>query len=312
MILMRGERQMKLKMNKDQLTGDTKEVIDEFIKDCESRGLSKATIEVYKININYLVEYLDSKKMDLKKVSTKTIQDYKSHLVNNTNRNNTSINTTLRHIKVFLDWTHENGYTESVTIKYLKVQQKPKEIYTDEDIKTLLKKPNVNDCSYADFRSWAIINVLVSTGMRRSSLLNIKLDDINWKDNIIRLNHTKNKQVHYVSMSNQLAKIVKEWLKYRINGSDYLFTGRTGKQLSPLTVSSSVLQYNRSRNVEVTSVHAFRHYYATKLVENNVDIYTISKLLGHTNIQVTQNYLKSLNMEKFVKDNAINVFDLLE
>lgn len=303
---------MKLKMNKDQLTGDTKEVIDEFIKDCESRGLSKATIEVYKININYLVEYLDSKKMDLKKVSTKTIQDYKSHLVNNTNRNNTSINTTLRHIKVFLDWTHENGYTESVTIKYLKVQQKPKEIYTDEDIKTLLKKPNVNDCSYADFRSWAIINVLVSTGMRRSSLLNIKLDDINWKDNIIRLNHTKNKQVHYVSMSNQLAKIVKEWLKYRINGSDYLFTGRTGKQLSPLTVSSSVLQYNRSRNVEVTSVHAFRHYYATKLVENNVDIYTISKLLGHTNIQVTQNYLKSLNMEKFVKDNAINVFDLLE
>lgn len=303
---------MKLKMNKEQLTGDTKEVIQEFINDCKSRGLSKATIEVYEININYLVDYLDSKKMDLKNVSTKVIQDYKSYLVNNTNRNNTSINTTLRHIKVFLDWTHENGYTDSVTIKYLKVQQKAKEIYTDEQIKTLLKKPNMNDCSYADFRTWAIINLFVSTGMRRSSLLNIKLEDINWKDNIIRLNHTKNKQVHYVSMSTQLSKVIKEWLKYRVNGSDYLFTGQTGKRLSPLTVSSSVLQYNRSRNVEVTSVHAFRHFFATKLIQNNVDIYTISKLLGHTNIQVTQNYLKSLNMEDFVKNNSVDVFDLLE
>ena len=309
---MKGERQMKLKMNKEQLTGDTKEVIQEFINDCKSRGLSKATIEVYEININYLVDYLDSKKMDLKNVSTKVIQDYKSYLVNNTNRNNTSINTTLRHIKVFLDWTHENGYTDSVTIKYLKVQQKAKEIYTDEQIKTLLKKPNMNDCSYADFRTWAIINLFVSTGMRRSSLLNIKLEDINWKDNIIRLNHTKNKQVHYVSMSTQLSKVIKEWLKYRVNGSDYLFTGQTGKRLSPLTVSSSVLQYNRSRNVEVTSVHAFRHFFATKLIQNNVDIYTISKLLGHTNIQVTQNYLKSLNMEDFVKNNSVDVFDLLE
>lgn len=309
---MKGERQMKLKMNKEQLTGDTKEVIQEFINDCKSRGLSKATIDVYEININYLIDYLDSKKLDLKNVSTKVIQDYKSHLVNNTNRNNTSINTTLRHIKVFLDWTHENGYTDSVTIKYLKVQQKAKEIYTDEQIKTLLKKPNMNECSYADFRTWAIINLFVSTGMRRSSLLNIKLDDINWKDNIIRLNHTKNKQVHYVSMSTQLSKVIKEWLKYRVNGSDYLFTGQTGKRLSPLTVSSSVLQYNRSRQVEVTSVHAFRHYFATKLIQNNVDIYTISKLLGHTNIQVTQNYLKSLNVEDFVKNNSVNVYELLE
>jgi integrase/recombinase XerD len=308
----KGEWQMKLKMNKEQMTGDTKEVIQEFINDCKSRGLSKATINVYEININYLIDYLDSQKMDLKNVSTKVIQDYKSYLVNNTNRNNTSINTTLRHIKVFLDWTYENGYTDLITIKYLKVQQKAKEIYTDEQIKILLRKPNMNECSYADFRTWAIINLFVSTGIRRSSLLNIKLEDINWKDNIIKLNHTKNKQVHYVSMSTQLSKVIKEWLKYRVDGSDYLFTGQTGKQLSPLTVSSSVLQYNRSRDVDITSVHAFRHYYAQKLVSTGIDIYTISKLLGHSNIQITQNYLKSLNVEDFVKNNSVNVYDLLE
>lgn len=303
---------MKLKMNKQQQIGDNKEIINQFLNDCRGRGLSKATIDVYEININYLMEYLDSEKIELRNITTKTIQDYKSHLMNNTNRNNTSINTILRHIKVFLDWTEENGFTEAVVIKYLKVQQKPKEIYSDDDIRILLRKPKLTDCTYNEFRTWAMINVFVSTGMRRSSLQNIKLDDINWADRVIRLRHTKNKQIHYVEINSQLSKVLKEWLKYRQENSDYLFTGQTGKKLSEITISSSVKTYNRSRGVEVTSVHAFRHYYATKLIESGTDIFTISKLLGHTNITVTQNYLKSLNMENFVKNNSVNIFELLE
>lgn len=302
---------MKLKLNKNQTDGNTKEVINQFLNDCRGRGLSKATIDVYEVNINYLLEYL-GEGAELKSITTKTIQDYKNHLINNTNRNNTSINTILRHIKVFLDWTEENGYTEPVVIKYLKVQQKAKEIYSDDDIRILLKKPKITDCTYNEFRTWAIINVLVSTGMRRSSLQNIKLEDINWADRVILLRHTKNKQVHYAEINNQLAKVLKEWLKYRQDESDYLFTGQTGKKLSEITISSSVKTYNRSRGIEVTSVHAFRHYYATKLIENGTDIFTISKLLGHTNITVTQNYLKSLNMEHFIKNNSVNIYDMLE
>ena len=75
-------------MNKQQQIGDNKEIINQFLNDCRGRGLSKATIDVYEININYLMEYLDSEKMELRNITTKTIQDYKNHLMNNTNRNN--------------------------------------------------------------------------------------------------------------------------------------------------------------------------------------------------------------------------------
>lgn len=303
---------MKLKKNNQKRIVDTKDIIDEFINSCIGKGLSESTIRVYKTNINYLMKYLDSKKIDLKNITTGIFKDYKTYIVSSTERNNTSINTNLRHLKIFLNWTYENEYTDKIIIDYLKVQQRAKEIYSDEDIKILLRKPKLSECNYTEFRTWTIINLLVSTGMRRNSLLNIKLEDIQWNKQLIRLSHTKNKQVHFVNMNNQLVKVIKEWLKYRVGESDYLFTTQTGKKLSEYTVSSTIADYCRNRGVNVTSCHAFRHYFSQKLVSNGIDIFTISKLLGHSNITITQNYLKSLNMENFISKNNVNIFDLIE
>lgn len=311
-IIVRGDKELKLKMNNQQEIRDTKDIIEEFMNECKSKGLSKSTLQVYQTNIKYLMNYLDSKKIKLKDVKTNIINDYKEYTILTTERNNTSINTHLRHLKIFFNWTEENGYTDKIVIKYLKVQQKAKEIYSDEEIKILLRKPKIDDCTYTELRTWTMINLLVSTGIRRTSLLNIKLEDIIWNKQLIKLSHTKNKQVHFVNINKQLIKVLKEWLKYRIGESDYLFTGQTGKKLSEYTVSSTIADYCKSREVSVTSCHAFRHYFSQKLVSSGIDIFTISKLLGHSNITITQNYLKSLNMENFISKNSVNIFDLLE
>ena len=77
------------------------------------------------------------------------------------------------------------------------------------------------------------------------------------------------------------------------------------------SLTNNVYRYNKSRGVDVTSVHGFRHYFSIKMIENNVDIYTISKLLGHTDISTTQIYLKSLNQMDYVKNNSIDVLGRL-
>ena len=305
---------MKLKANNStKRIVNTEDIEQVFIQECKSRNLSEFTIRTYRVNIEYLMKYLTDKNILVSDISSNSIQEYKVYLMEHTDRNTTSINTNLRHINTYLKWCYESGYiSEPIKVKYVRGQVQPKHIYSDDDIKTLLKKPKLTDTTYTELRTYCIINVLVSTGMRRSSLLNIKLEDIQWNKQLIRLSHTKNKQVHYVSMNSKLSSVLKEWLKYRVGESDYLFTTQTGKKLEPLTVSTSISTYNRSRGVEVTSTHSFRHYYATKLVENNIDIYTISKLLGHSSIAITQNYLKSLNMEQFVRSNSVDIFKLLE
>lgn len=305
---------MRLKANKtrNHIT-NTEDIEQVFLLECMSRNLSEFTIRTYRVNIQYLMEYLKTNDINFTDISSKTINDYKLHLMENTDRNTTSINTNLRHINTYLKWCYESEYiTQQIKVKYSKVKQEPKDTYTDDDIKTLLRKPKISECTYTEYRTYVIINVLVSTGIRRSSLLNIKLDDILWSKQLIKLSHTKNKQIHYVSMNSKLISVLKEWLKYRVDNSDYLFTTQTGKKLEPLTVSTSISIYNKSKGVDVTSCHAFRHYYSTKLVQSGVDIFTISKLLGHSNIAITQNYLRSLNQEEYIKKNSIDIYSLLE
>ena len=297
-----------------QKTLSLEDVKQEFITDCKCRGLSDCTVRAYHYNLTYFNDYLADTNIRLGDINTQTINSYKIHLMEHTNRNTISINTVLRHVSTYLKWCYESGYIDDfVRVKYVRGQAEPKNIYSDEQIKKLIRKPKIDNCSYAELRTWCIINVLVSTGIRRSSLVNIRLQDIDYQDRVIRLTHTKNKQIHYVSMSQSLEKTIRLWLRYRIdNNNDYLFTTQTGEKLLASSLTNNIYRFNKNRGVDVTSVHAFRHYFAIKMIQNGIDIYTISKLLGHSDIGTTQIYLKSLNQMDYVKNNRVDVLgDLL-
>lgn len=296
----------KLKIN----TPTLEEVKEEFLTDCKYRGLAQTTLNAYHHNIRYFNSYLIECDCELSDISSRVINAYKIYLMENTNRNVISINTVLRHVSTYLKWLYENDYIDNlIKVKYVKGQAEPKEIYSDSQIKRLLRKPKDN--SYASYRSWAIVNVLVSTGIRRTSLINIKLQDVDWHNNVIRLTHTKNKQVHYVNMSNDLARVIKEWLKYRIGNNEYLFTTQTGTQLMASSLTNNIYRYCRGRGVNVTSVHCFRHYFAVKFMQVNGNIFQLSKALGHSSIAITQNYLKSIDNLTYTKQHQFNVFEYL-
>lgn len=301
---------MARKIKKQALTIET--IFDEFILDCQSRNLAQVTINNYKQNIGYFSNYLTENKILFSDITSDTIKQYITYLQANTSRNTTSINTLLRHVKTFLNYCYEQGYIAQVKIRSLKVDSNVKHIYTDTDIKKLLVKPNLNNCGYSELRSWAIINLLVSTGIRRSSLVNIKLSDIDFKQDTIRLTHTKTRKLQVIKISPTLEKALKLWLTYRIDKSDYLFTTEQGAKLNPSSLTNNIYKYNKSRGVSITSIHAFRHYFSIKCVESGLDIFLIAKLLGHSDISTTQIYLKSLNQFDFIKNNSIDILSTLQ
>lgn len=283
---------------------DLQELKQEYLHHCTNKGLSQTTIEGYERNINYFLDWLNGGE-----ISNNSIAQYIKYLKQTTNRNNTSTNTLLRSVKIFLDWCHEQEYLPSIKVQYLKTVQQPKEIYSDEQIKILLEQPKISSCTYTELRCWCQCMLFLTTGIRRSSLLNIRLEDVNWSNNTIKLMHTKNKQIQYVSIPDDTVRAIRLWLKYRVDKTDYLFTTIYGNKLNKNSLTRDISTYNRSRGVETTSIHAFRHTYATKLVEKGVDIFTVCKLLGHKNIQTTQIYLKSLDVEQFAIKNRFNVLE---
>lgn len=289
-----------------------KDSFEEYITYCQAKSLKQVTIEGYKRNYQYLIDWLGDDTQPLSNITKNTLNSFILHLQNNTNRNNVSINTSLRSIRSWLNYCSNQGYIDRWTIPYLKENSQPKKIYSNSDLQKLLTKPNLNHCTFAEYRNWVIVSLFVSTGIRRHSLTNIKIGDIDFERGLIKLTAMKSSKTHYVNMSHKLATILKEYLKYRQGElGDWLFVTEKNTKLQDDNLTNSIYQYNKSRGVSVTSIHSFRHTYAINYMRSVSDIFRLSKQLQHSSITITQQYLKALEGEEIAKSNDFDLLDKL-
>lgn len=288
------------------------ESFTEYIEHCEVKSLKPITIDGYKRNYQYFIDWLGDCNEPLSTITKTTLQSYIKHLQRNTDRNNVSINTTLRSIRSWLNYCANQDYINRITIPYLKADSEPKDVYTTDDLQKLLTKPNLNKCSFAEYRNYVIVNVFISTGIRRHSLTNIKIGDVDFKSGLIKLSAMKSGKPHYVNMSHKLSTVLKEYLRYR-NGStdDYLFVTEQETQLQDDNLTNAIYRYNKSRGVDITSIHSFRHTYSVNYMRTVGDIFKLSKQLQHSSITITQQYLKALESKEIAKSNNFDMLDYL-
>jgi len=174
----------------------------------------------------------------------------------------------------------------------------------------LLKKPNPKQCSFTEFRNWVIINYLLGTGNRASTVVNIKIGDVDFSGESIILKKTKNRRQQVIPLSKTLSITIKEYLKFRQGGDeDYLFCNAYGERLTVASLQHAIYCYNRARGVMKTSLHLFRHTFAKKWILNGGDIFRLQKLLGHSSFNMVREYVNMF--ENDLKQN-FNEFNPLE
>nr|WP_260843691.1 site-specific integrase [Staphylococcus pettenkoferi] len=134
-----------------------------------------------------------------------------------------------------------------------------------------------------------IILLMIETGGRFSDCINLKREDINKVKSEVFLNGTKNRTAQrYVKVSKSLIKILLDYANHHpVSIEGYLFTHK-GKRIDNAALNKSIKQacINLGINRNITS-HAFRHSHASYLIYKNINIYYISKRLGHADISVT-------------------------
>jgi len=159
----------------------------------------------------------------------------------------------------------ENGSIPSFKIKLPKADKAIKETYTDEELRLLLKKPNLKKCGFTDYKTWVFSNYLLATGNRISSVLNLKINDLDFENSLIQINKTKNRKAQFIPMSGSLAPILREYLGYRKGDTgDYVFCNAYGNKADLRTYQEMLARYNKSRGVSKTSAHLYRHTFAKK------------------------------------------------
>lgn len=267
---------------------------EEYLFDCKARNLRDGTIKHYRDSIKQIAKYIDED-IPIKNITKETVNKFIVDLRENPELNDQSLYTYARDFKTLMYFFMKKEYLEHFKIIIPKADKQPIETYTDRELMILLKKPDMKKCDFTEYKSWVITNFLLSTGVRRNSLINIKIGDVDFESEVVHIKVTKNRKPLIIPMNSDLKKILNEYLKYRKgNKDDYLFCNVFGDKLGSSTVYSQLYEYNRKRNVEHTGMHRYRHTMAKKWVTMGGNIVTLQRILGHSNLEITQNYLNIL------------------
>lgn len=123
----------------------------------------------------------------------------------------TAINARIRGLRVFVHFCADKGYMDDFKYSLLKVDQEQKEPYTDEELKKLLKRPRTEN--WNEWRCWAAVNMLLATGIRANTLCNIRVGDVDFKQNTIFLQKLKNRKQQTLPIPSALRSVLQTYLK---------------------------------------------------------------------------------------------------
>ena len=208
------------------------EGFQEFILDCKSRNLRQGTIIHYEVAIKQIYKRVPAD-TPISELSEKTMPEFIIALREDPNINDVSLGTYARDLKTILRFFIRCEYLPHFEISIPKTDKHHIETYTDAELKRLLRKPDVRTCNFATYRSWVIVNLLLSTGIRQNSLVNIKIKDLDFDNRIVYVNVTKNRKPLIIPLNEDIVKILHEYLKYRQGTmEDWLFISTYGDQLT--------------------------------------------------------------------------------
>lgn len=282
---------------------------NKYIDYCRQRNLRQATINHYKQSYKQFYKFFDSD-MPLYEMTEQAYNDYVVYLCDILH-NDISINSYLRDLITTIHFLQSEGYMQHFKMKAIKVSKEPIETYTDEELKCLLQKPNLKRCKFIDYQAWVMTNFLFSTGIRQRSLMYIKIKDIDFDNGVVYVNVTKNRKPLIIPLNQTMITIIKEFLKYRQHKSndDYLFCNVYGQQLVKSTCYHQLYEYNKRRGVQTTGIHRYRHTFAKQWILNGGNVVTLQKILGHSSLAITQNYINLLVSDAVKEVNEINLLD---
>lgn len=264
------------------------DAFEEFHTHSTVKGLAAKTLKYYEENIGYFFRVI-SKDMLCSEIDIMVVEDY---ILNMREQmlSKTTIATRTRAVRAFLYFCMEREYIKKFKIKIPKEDEIIKQTYSEDEVKKLLKEPQKP--TFSEYRNYVAVSLLLATGIRVTTAINIKIKDLDFHNNCIILKATKNKKQQIMPMSTTLKQTLVLYLRaWSPNQEDYLFCNIYGKQLTDSGFKHEIAKYNISRGVTKTSCHLYRHTFSKYYIIAGGDIFRLQKLLGHSSLDMVRKYV---------------------
>ena len=274
------------------------------------RGLSENSIKSYDFDLSLFKKFLDFNQINDTPINCKT-ETIKNYLRKNlSDKKSRSQARSISALKSFFNYLVFEGLIKESPVSNIespKIETKLPEVLTEDEVSQLIESIDLSH-SFGQ-RNRTIIEVLYGTGIRVSELVNLKLSNIFFKENILKITGKGNKE-RFVPLgkvaSTEIKKYKESRYKLKIDDkfSDILFLNKYGRCLTRSMIFKIISDASKSISSEKKiSPHTLRHSFATHLLKNGADLRTIQLILGHESITTTEIYthLDTFHLEEVLK-----------
>lgn len=261
------------------------------------KNLSENTIESYRADLSKLLSFFEDEKLqDLNEITYNLISKF-FEIQRTSGINSTSVRRYASSIRGFFSFLAANEYIEKNPAEKLtstKIARKLPSVLSFEEIERIL---DIQKPEKLVLRDKAILELLYSSGLRVSELLTLKVSDLFFDDEVIRVIGKGSKQ-RIVPIGSSAIEWLTEYLKKfrpllqkRMRSENIVFLNSRGSKLSRMAIWKIVKKYCEKANIEKDiHPHTFRHSFATHLLEGGADLRAVQEMLGHADISTTQIY----------------------
>ncbi len=278
-------------------------LVEKFIKKLEKEGKSNFTLVAYKKDLEQFLGFLTSKEItDVREINKAVIEEFLKKLLEEGYATK-STSRKLNSIRTFFRFLKSEGlveYNPALDVSH------PKYTPSTPRILSKIEYMALRDYAKKDVRTYAIIELLLQTGLKIGELANLRLSDI--KDDKILVRGYNNNPQREVPLNSSAKKAIEEYLKIRPESKDdHLFITRTGKPLLIRNIRQIVTKCLKDVGIENATVNDLRNTFIAHQLANGVSIEYVAKIVGHKRISSTERFLSALKSDVEKKERLVEL-----
>ncbi len=277
--------------------------MNEFVREYISvlrleKNLSENSVSAYKNDLNIFITFLtDYGITDFSEVDNKALLEFFNRKEQSEKETTTNARC-ISALKGFFKFLENSSYIKKNPMDKIeppRIIRKPPEVLAFSEIEKLLDQPDTED--KLGLRDKAMLELFYSSGLRISELINIRVADLFFEDEVIRVLGKGSKE-RIIPVGSSAIKWVTEYLvrsrpllEKKSLSKNIVFLNRNGKKLSRMGIWKLLKAYSKDAGIEKdVHPHTLRHSFATHLVEGGADLRAVQEMLGHSDISTTQIY----------------------
>lgn len=276
---------------------------EKFVQHLKSKKRASATILAYRADVDQLAKFLEGKGVNTASaVNTPLLEAFKAELIEKGYIPKT-ISRKINSIKTFFKFLKAEGAIEddpAVAVTHPKYEIKPPRILSKLEYRAL------RDACRGDMRIFAIVELILQTGMRIAEVASLTTDDL--KDDQAHIKPHESHGERDIPLNKAATEALKSYLDERPNTKEKIvFVTKNGRPFLVRNIRSAIERYFEIAGIKDASVNDLRHTWIYYHLSAGTPLVVISKLAGHKRVSTTEKYLKYIGENK---DDSVKLEEL--